>query len=72
MFSFVARDLLRLTESTSTAGRLLSALATEQTFAQPGFAYFSNRLIGPVAIDLNQRTPAQKETTLPKQSSYGG
>ena len=47
MFSFVARDLLRLTESTSTAGRLLSALATEQTFAQPGFAYFSNHLIGP-------------------------
>jgi protochlorophyllide reductase len=47
LFSFVARDLLRLTESTSTAGRLLSALATEQTFAQPGFAYFSNHLIGP-------------------------
>ena len=47
LFSFVARDLLRLTESMSTAGRLLSALATEQTFAQPGFAYFSNHLIGP-------------------------
>ena len=70
MFSFVARDLLRLTESASTAGRLLSA-GNRTDIRQPGFAYFSNRLIGPVAIDLNQRTPARRKR-LPKQSSYGG
>ena len=47
LFSVVARDLLRLTESSATAGELLSALATQGRFAQPGFAYFSNHLIGP-------------------------
>ena len=46
LFSLVARDLLRVTESLPKAGALLAALATEQDFAAPGFAYYSNHLIG--------------------------
>ena len=46
LFSLVARDLLRVTESLPKAGALLAALATEQDFAAAGFAYYSNHLIG--------------------------
>jgi len=47
LFAFVARDLLRLTESPAQAGALLAALATT-TPEQPGpFEYWSNRVLGP-------------------------
>jgi protochlorophyllide reductase len=47
VFAFVARDLLRLTETPGQAGALLAALATT-TPEQPGpFAYWSNRVLGP-------------------------
>ena len=47
LFALVARDLLRVTESVQTAGRLLAQLATDASFDQPGFAYFSNALVRP-------------------------
>jgi protochlorophyllide reductase len=47
LFALVARDLLRLTESVPTAGRLLADLATDAAFASPGFSYWSNRLVRP-------------------------
>ena len=47
LFALVARDLLRVTESVQTAGRLLAQLATDARFEQPGFAYFSNALVRP-------------------------
>ena len=47
LFALVARDLLRVTESVQAAGRLLAALATDASFDQPGFAYFSNQLVRP-------------------------
>ena len=47
LFAAVARDLLRLTESVQTAGRLLAELAVDAAFGSPGFAYFSNRLVRP-------------------------
>ena len=47
LFAFVARDLLRLTESPARAGTLLAALATT-TPTRPGpFEYWSNRVLGP-------------------------
>ena len=47
LFALVARDLLRVTESVQTAGCLLAQLATDASFEQPGFAYFSNALVRP-------------------------
>lgn len=47
VFAFVARDLLRLTETPEQAGALLAAWATT-TPEQPGsFEYWSNRVLGP-------------------------
>ena len=47
LFAAVARDLLRVTESVQTAGRLLAELVVDPAYASPGFAYFSNRLMRP-------------------------
>jgi len=47
LFAAVARDLLRVTESVQTAGRLLAALVVDPAYASPGFTYFSNRLVRP-------------------------
>ena len=47
LFAAVARDLLRVTESVQTAGRLLAELVVDPAYASPGFAYFSNRLVRP-------------------------
>ena len=47
IFSLVARDLLRVTESLPTAGRLLADLAADAVFTTPGFTYLSNRLVRP-------------------------
>ena len=47
LFALVARDLLRVTESVQTAGRLLAELVSDARFDQPGFAYFSNQLVRP-------------------------
>ena len=46
LFGFVARDVLRLTESVERAGQLLVQLINEQLH-QPGFSYWSNGLRGP-------------------------
>ena len=47
LFALVARDLLRLTESVPTAGRLLADLASDVAFSSPGFSYWSNQLVRP-------------------------
>ena len=47
LFAAVARDLLRVTESVQTAGRLLATLVIDPAYASPGFTYFSNRLVRP-------------------------
>ena len=47
LFAAVARDLLRVTESVTTAGRLLAALTTDSAYGTPGFRYWSNRLVRP-------------------------
>ena len=45
LFGFVARDLLRLTESVERAGEHLQRLVLGQ--AEPGFVYWSNTLVRP-------------------------
>ena len=47
LFAAVARDVLRVTESVRTAGRLLADLTTDPGYADPGFSYWSNRLVRP-------------------------
>ena len=47
LFSFVARDLLRLTETIQKAGSLLAELADGDSYEQRGFRYMSNQLIRP-------------------------
>ncbi|KZR91221.1 SDR family NAD(P)-dependent oxidoreductase [Synechococcus sp. MIT S9508] len=43
-FAFVARDLLRITESPENAGRLLAQLVCDPKIA-PGFNYFTNKVV---------------------------
>ena len=43
-FAFVARDLLRITESPANAGRLLAQLVTDPQIP-PGFSYFTNKVV---------------------------
>ena len=43
-FAFVARDLLRITESPENAGRLLAQLVCDPEVA-PGFNYFTNKVV---------------------------
>ena len=43
-FAFVARDLLRITESPENAGRLLAQLVSDPEI-EPGFHYFTNKVV---------------------------
>ena len=43
-FAFVARDLLRITESPENAGRLLAQLVCDPEI-NPGFNYFTNKVV---------------------------
>jgi len=47
LFSFFARDLLKITISNEQAGMLLSDLVCSYNYNQPGFNYYSNKLISP-------------------------
>ncbi|MEB3172318.1 MAG: SDR family NAD(P)-dependent oxidoreductase [Cyanobacteriota bacterium] len=58
VFAFVARDLLRLTESAERAGALLAALATDGAYSTPGFQYWSNRVLGPGKLRFAQHEPS--------------
>ncbi|AIQ96832.1 SDR family NAD(P)-dependent oxidoreductase [Prochlorococcus sp. MIT 0801] len=45
LFSFLARDILRITTSNKDAGLLLTNLACLCKYREPGFNYYSNRII---------------------------
>jgi protochlorophyllide reductase len=47
LFAFVARNLLRVSESVEDAGALLAALASDPAHDTPGFVYWCNRVVGP-------------------------
>ena len=59
LFGFVARDLLRLTESVEQAGILLVQLIDEQLY-QPGFSYWSNALVGPGRHQFKPTQPSKE------------
>ena len=45
LFAFLARDILRITTSNKNAGLLLSNLACLSKYREPGFNYYSNKII---------------------------
>jgi protochlorophyllide reductase len=59
LFGFVARDVLRLTESVERAGGLLVQLIKEQLH-QPGFSYWSNDLLGPGRHQFKPTEPSEE------------
>jgi protochlorophyllide reductase len=59
LFGFVARDVLRLTESVERAGGLLVQLINEQLH-QPGFSYWSNDLLGPGRHQFKPTEPSEE------------
>ena len=59
LFGFVARDVLRLTESVERAGGLLVQLINEHLH-QPGFSYWSNDLLGPGRHQFKPTEPSEE------------
>ena len=47
LFAFLARDLLRITESVENAGDILKSLIQDFSYKEPSFKYFSNSLVSP-------------------------
>ena len=58
LFTFVARDLLRLTETPQRAGALLAGLATSSPADPVGFQYWSNRVLGPGRLRFELSEPS--------------
>lgn len=58
VFAFVARDLLRLTETPEQAGALLVGLAAGSPGATAGFQYWSNRVLGPGRLRFERSEPS--------------
>ena len=58
VFAFIARDLLRLTESPERAGALLAGLATTTPPEISGFQYWSNRVQGPGRLRFERGEPS--------------
>jgi protochlorophyllide reductase len=58
VFAFIARDLLRVTESPERAGALLAGLATNVPEEVGGFQYWSNRVLGPGRLRFAEAEPS--------------
>lgn len=58
VFAFIARDLLRLTESPERVGALLAGLATTMPPQTSGFQYWSNRVQGPGRLRFERGEPS--------------
>jgi protochlorophyllide reductase len=58
LFAFLARDLLRLTESPEQAGALLAGLAISTPEDPSGFQYWSNRVMGPGRLRFAEAEPS--------------
>ena len=58
VFAFLARDLLRVTESPEQAGALLAGLATASPPAAESFSYWSNRVQGPGRLRFERGEPS--------------
>ena len=64
IFAFIARDLLRICETTEGAGKLLANLATEKQLETTKFQYWCNRVIGLGKLEFKQTDPSQEASCL--------
>ncbi len=46
IFAFLARDVLKFSDSPKNAGRILFEISTKEQYSSPGFRYYSNRVMG--------------------------
>ena len=69
LFSFLARDLLRITSTNEKSGILLSQLVCSKKYNEQGFNYYSNKILSPgkfvfentnVSDDANQKVLQKK------------
>ncbi|MCP9810147.1 SDR family NAD(P)-dependent oxidoreductase [Cyanobium sp. HWJ4-Hawea] len=58
LFALAARDLLRVCETPQKAGTLLAGLASNFPNHQPGFGYWSNRVLGPGRLEFGPSEPS--------------
>ncbi|MFM7453626.1 MAG: SDR family NAD(P)-dependent oxidoreductase, partial [Cyanobium sp.] len=58
LFAWLARDLLRVSETPARAGALLADLAAGPVAPATGFSYRSNRLVGPGQLRFETREPS--------------
>jgi protochlorophyllide reductase len=58
LFALLARDLLRVSETPTRAGALLAGLASDPLDPGTGFAYLSNRLVGPGQLRFETQDPS--------------
>ena len=65
LFAFVARDLLRLTETPQRAGALLAGLAAGSKQHASGFHYLSNRVVGPGRLRFEASQPSAEACSDP-------
>ena len=65
LFTFIARDLLRLTETLQNAGSILAELADGASYEQKGFRYISNQLIRPGHHLFKERETSQEGNNEP-------
>jgi protochlorophyllide reductase len=65
LFAFVARDLLRLTETPQRAGALLADLAAGSKQHANGFHYWSNRVVGPGRLRFEASQPSAEACSDP-------
>ena len=64
IFAFIARDLLRICETTEGAGKLLANLATKKQLETTKFQYWYNRVIGLGKLEFKQTDPSQEASCL--------
>ncbi|MCP9923521.1 SDR family NAD(P)-dependent oxidoreductase, partial [Synechococcus lacustris] len=64
IFAFIARDLLRICETTEGAGKLLTNLATEKQLETTKFQYWCNRVIGLGKLEFKQTDPSPEASCL--------
>jgi protochlorophyllide reductase len=64
IFAFIARDLLRICESTEAAGKLLANLITEKQLETTKFQYWCNRVVGLGKLEFKQTDPSPEACCL--------
>ncbi|WP_320676943.1 SDR family NAD(P)-dependent oxidoreductase [Prochlorococcus sp. MIT 1300] len=60
IFAFIARDLLKISETTEHAGHILQELATSSVYFRSGFSFYSNQLIRPGVLKFSASSVSEE------------